>query len=300
MAEDGKAAEEAAGSESSAESKATETEEATKSSEKPNKGEWIPRDRFNEVNDQKKEIQTRYETLEQQFADRQNELSQMIELLQSREQDSALVSHLRELGLQGTEEQKALIKQLDEVLQGKEPEVEEAEEGKQGDPDRKAIKKTNELLEQTREELSESIEDQKEDLIVMQANMVADKYFEALPEQYTDQDKTVISELLVDRVKWDGIREDPSTLSDEIARAFEETCTYFGTPRGSVAEEAEKTEETPEAKPAPEEEIPENLKIEWGELKEVQLPDGKTTLKPVHSDDDFRAALADELRKGGV
>lgn len=280
--------------EPSTETEVTETEEVTKTSEGKGKDNAVPYNRFKEVVDQKNDLNQRYEALETQFADKQTELGQLIEVLQNRENDAAIVTAIREIARTGTDEQKSLVDQLDKILKGEElPEKED--EGK-SDPKSADDKKLVQLIEKTRNELTEHAADQQTDLLLMKADLLAEKYFEALPPQYTEQDKQIISKLLIDEVSWDSIEENPDSLNDEVAKSFERTLELFGEPRGSVAEEEVKEESNTEVK-APEPELPEHLTKDWGNLKSVTLPDGKTTLQPEFTDDDFRAGLAEELRR---
>jgi hypothetical protein len=282
--------------EPSTETEVTETEEVTKTSEGKGKDNAVPYNRFKEVVDQKNDLNQRFEALETQFADKQTELGQLIEVLQNRENDAAIVTAIREIARTGTDEQKGLVDQLDKILKGEElPPEEDDVEGK-SDPKSADDKKFIKLIEKTREELTEHAADQQTDLLLMKADILAEKYFEALPPQYTEQDKQIISKLLIDDVAWDSIEGNPDSLNDEVAKSFERTLELFGDPRGSVAEEEVKEESTTEVK-APEPEIPEHLTKDWGNLKSVTLPDGKTTLQPEFTDEDFRAGLAEELRR---
>jgi hypothetical protein len=295
MAEDEKAVE--AESSTSSDSKATETVEGTESP-KDGKGNTVPYDRFKEVVAQKNEFSEKYEALEKQFADRQSELGQMIELLNAREDDAKIVSAIRQLG--ANPEHKELVERLDNLLQGKEVEEEKAPEGEQSDQD-KANRKTEKLLAETREALEEQVADQQTDLLLTKADLLAQRYFDALPEEYTDQDKGVISKLLTDEVKWEAIEENNDVLNDEVASGFERALKEFGQPRGSVAEKTEeKTESTTEAEETPKDEVPEYLAKDWGEMKEVKLPDGTVLKEQVHSDDDWKEALAAAIRAGRV
>lgn len=288
MAEDEKVTEEVTESTTSEDSKATE--EKVVESSKEGKESSIPPSRLKEVVDERDTFKTRYEDLEKKFGEEQEKVGKMIDLVETREEDTKLVAAIRQLAASDPKYM-SLVETLDKGLQGKDEEPEDkGDETKTGDD-------TAKLIKETRESLEEKIVDQQNEHLMDKANYIADKYFDALPEQYTEQDKKICSEMLTERVDWDSIEGNNELLSEKIASAFEKTLEDFGQPRGTVAEEKTKeTETTTETKEAPKEELPEDVTKNWGEMKPVTLPDGKTKLQPVHTEDDFKDALARVLR----
>ena len=217
----------------------------------------------------------------------------VVELLQQKEGDTQLVNAIRAVANDGNPEHRELVENLDSVLQGIEKSVEKGETTPEA-----AADETKLAIAQTQEALQDVASDQQAELLLMKADLLAEKYFDALPPEYTDEDKEVISTLLTDAVNWEAIEEDPNVLQDAIPQAFEEVLQFFGEPRGEAVQATEgETKQTTAPVTAPvEEEVPEHLKTDWGELKEIQTPKGEV-LKPIHSDEDFEKALANELKR---
>lgn len=272
----------------------TGKEEGSKEEQGKASNEPIPYDRFKEVVDQKNEFKEKFDALEAESQDRTKELGQMVALLESREGDTQLVNSIRALAGDGNPEHRDLVQNLDNVLQGIEKSVETGDKT----PEEAAVD-TKSALAATQTAMEDMAGEQQAELLLMKADLLAEKYFEALPPDYSDQDKEIISTLLTDAVDWEAIEADPNVLSEVIPSAFEEVLQFFGEPRGTPAAEA-KGEETKQTatvtEPVAEEEVPSHLKTNWGELKEVTTPKG-TLLKPVQSEDDFRAGLAAELKR---
>jgi len=282
--------------ETSTETQATDTAKATGSSKETGEGTNVPYTRFKEMVDQRDDLSQRYDALESNFADRQTEQGQLIELLRSKDADVDILNRIREMGQSGSELEKELVDRLDKHLKGDvEEEALPAEAGEKATKS-SADEKTVKLLKETREELTERAADQQADLLLMKADLLSEKYFDALPEQYTDQDKRVVGQLLVDTVDWEEIENNPDSLNEEVAKAFENTLELFGDPRGTVVEKEEATESTPVADNSSKPEQPEYLKTDWGELRDVKMPDGTVLKEQVHSEDDWRTALAQSIR----
>ncbi len=280
----------------STDSTATKTAKAETSAS--DKGNAIPQERLNEVIGQRNDYKAQLETMETQFSERQGELSQMIELLKSRDEDAAILTRIREMASTGNEQEKEIVNNLDLILQGKHDEIADIEKAHAEGDTEGAEAKTVQLLKETKAEIGEAVVETRNDLLLMKADLLSEKYFDALPDQYTDKDKEVLNTLLTNNVDWDKIESNPDSIKEEIAKGFETTLEFFGDPRGSVAEKTEVTESTTETESTSESEIPEYLSTDWGEMKEVQLPDGKTTIQPVQSEGDFRSALAQALKRG--
>lgn len=280
-------------SEASTDEEVGTTKEQGKTSEAKSDKDYVPYDRFKEVIDQKNEFKEKLDHLEKVADDRSKELSQMVELLQARESESQIVNAIRALAADGNPQHRELVESLNNALQG----IEESVESGEKTPEQAAAD-TKAAIAETQEAMEDIASNQQAELLLMKADLLAEKYFDALPPDYSDQDKEVLSTLLTDHVNWEAIEEDPNVLSEEIPKAFEKVLQFFGEPRGKAAEVATEGETKQPAKEAasPEPEVPEHLKVEWGELKEVQTPKG-AVLKPTHSDDDFSDALAKELRR---
>lgn len=284
--------------ETPAESATAEEEEASKAkgsgeTEKQHP-DSIPYPRFKEVNDARKEIEERVSTLEDQLREKDSAVSRLTELLEASKEDVDIINQIRswandpKLGPHIQILDKAVREGLDAI-------EEEVEEGKTTPEQAQA--KTQKLLEDRTARLQEAIEDQEADLVLSRADIIADKLLDALPEEYTEQDKQIIARLWADEVDWSHVAENPDDLSSTLHTGFQAALENFGTPRGGLVYSGEvETEETVEEPPSPEEEIRSLIDKPWAAMKEVNKGN-KTVLVPEHDDADFSAAMATAMRK---
>ena len=215
-------------------------------------------------------------------------------MLSLKENDSQIVQRINDL--HADPRFKDDIEKLDHLLRtGDFPETEEApddksEEGKKESSD----SKTRQLLEQTRESLEDRIANQEADIILGKADILTDRYLNELPDEYNDDDKRLIKELLTDRIDWEAVEDDPELLPEAFAEGFQETLNHYQTPKGFVPEPEENEEEPGK----PEVTLESLMEQDWGKLKEVTTPDGKTVKVPAVSDDQYTNVLAEVIRQG--
>jgi len=284
------------------ESASDEGSEKQEASEEAPKGKGkstaVPYNRFKEVNDKLTDRSKDIESLNQKLVQRDEELSKLVNLLSEREQASKTLDKINEL-YTTKPELRELIDKLDAAVKGQEVAIDEAKDKKaeaeaKGDlKTAKEIEKVTKQLETTKSELEQSLAETQADLILDKADRILEGYFDNLPEQYSEDDKRVLSDRLVDKIKWDEIEQDPSKLTSVLARDFKTTVEWYGAPRGASKAEADddKTKETPK-----EPTIDDLKKADWGKMKVVESAKGKT-IAPAVSDEDFTRALAAAIRK---
>ena len=218
-------------SEASTDEEVGTTKEQGKTSEAKSDKDYVPYDRFKEVIDQKNEFKEKLDHLEKVADDRSKELSQMVELLQARESESQIVNAIRALTADGNPQHRELVESLNNALQG----IEESVESGEKTPEQAAAD-TKAAIAETQEAMEDIASNQQAELLLMKADLLAEKYFDALPPDYSDQYKEVLSTLLTDHVNWEAIQEDPNVLSEEIPKAFEKVLHFFVEPRAKPAE----------------------------------------------------------------
>jgi DNA repair exonuclease SbcCD ATPase subunit len=211
------------------ETEAVETAET----EVTGKAKAIPYSRFKEVVGQKNEVQSQLNELQTQYNDVHTSLSRMTNMLDEAKGDSELVRDIRALA--SDPEMLPHLEALDAKLKGEElPTAEET-----GDPEQDALNKAKRVLEAKQAQLEEQISTQAEDILAQRADAIADKWLEALPSEYNEQDREVVSKLWANAVDWDDVKANPSGLDDYLAKTFQETIEVFGTPRGSLINPAD-------------------------------------------------------------
>lgn len=205
----------------------------TAQTEATGKAKAIPYTRFKEVVGQKNEVQSQLEELQGQYNDVHSSLARMTNMLDEAKGDSDLVKDIRALA--SDPDMLPHLEALDAKLKGEElPTVETT-----GDPEQDALNKARRVLEAKQAQLEEQISDQAEDILAQRADAIADKWLEALPEEYDERDREVVSKLWANAVEWDEVRANPSALDDILARTFQETVEVFGSPRGSLINPAD-------------------------------------------------------------
>lgn len=268
--------------------KSTETVE-TAQPEGKGKSQAVPYTRFKEVNDAKNEYQARVEELETQFKDQADNLSKLTNMLEDAKGDADLVNQIRALA--NDPNMLPHIQALDNRIRGVEEEVEE--DTGPSTPE-KELEKTRQTLRREQESLQEQLVEQKETLLLQRADSIADKWLEALPEEYTEQDRQIIGRLWADSVDWNSVT--PDNLNDTLNTSFQDTINAFGTPRGGLINPEDPDSYTIET-PEPETVTPEQELMDivggknWGAYKSEN---GK--FEPEVSDDDFARGLAEAMK----
>ena len=253
----------------------------------------IPYKRFTEVNTKLKDSNESKDLLTEQLAEQNDKLVRMAELLELKEQDVQTLNEIKSFVNDPSMEEH--VRAIDNKLKG----IETAVESGDLDPD-EAQNRTRELLEQTREEIADVQATASAEALVARADVIADKLLAQLPEEYNEQDRSVIQDLWTEKMDWDKAVADPDSLSDILSEGFQETLNRYGTPRGALFTGEEVVELTPE--PAadvqtPDEELAELMGRPWGATKEVEGRGGVTKVEAELSDDDFSAAMAGLIRQ---
>ena len=170
-------------------------------------------------------------------------------------------------------------------------------------PEQKEEHKLNELAKQ-QELLQASIEDQRTDAIIQRADLIADHWLEALPAEYTPEDRNAIAHLWTSRVDWKAVESNPAVLEQALTDSFQESLNIYGVPRGTlftpeqVEELKQSSGETPKAL-SPEEELGQLFASKnYSSFKSTGKKNsaGAEVLVPEVSDDDFTRDMAQALK----
>lgn len=248
----------------------------------------VPMERFSKVVKQKNEALEQLKALEEKFKTASTRETQLTARLEALETDSKIVQAIRDLAQD--QKYRSHVEIIDKALQGVETEAEAVKEAEEKG-DGKALKAAEKRFLERSAQLEDIIADQHAESLLNEARSFATKVLARLPEEYTDEDRSVISKLWTQRVDWDYIEENgaeaiPGALNSSLALVIKE----YGTPRGALVAKTTKEIEArvPEAKQvSPAERAKGILETNWAELK-----DGK----PVHSDDEFAKNLGALLK----
>lgn len=263
------------------------SETAARGTSKPDKGEWIPKARFDEVIGQKNEYHEHLLALEAEVREAHESLRQSTALLAEREQDTKVMNELRRIA--NDPKARPLLEKLEKMIEGVEDEIEETK-GKPSADQTQLL----EALKQTRDELTDELADQRADIILSKADTIAERYLAALPDEYTDADKRVISHLWTPRVDWEAIEENPDVMPQALVSSLEEVLDLYGEPKGIATTTVK--EPVRETGPTPEQELAALVNKDYGAFKEVKGESGKTSRVAAVSDDDFAADLARAMK----
>lgn len=261
-----------------------ETEESESSDSKKGNGKWIPKSRFDEVNEARKDALGKLESLEEKLEKFSARETRLDELQSKLEESEDLIGRIKALANSDNEAVKNAVITVDKALQGIVEEVESGEKtAKQGE------KEISELLKTHKEELNEVVANEKAEILLQRANDLRDRYLDGLPEEYSKEEKALLEELFVSRVDWDAIEETPSRLNELVGEAIQKTIDAYGEPKGAILAKV-KVEE--EKATEPEESNTDKLKryldVNWGELDDKG--------NPKFSDEDMSAVLARAMR----
>jgi small-conductance mechanosensitive channel len=248
----------------------------------------VPYDRFSKVVQQKNDVSEQLKALE----DQSKTATEREETLRNRntalETDSQILNAIKELA--SDPKYKDHVVAIDKALQGIEDEIETAEET---GADKSVVTDAEKRLETKQGELEDLIADQNAEKLWDQANTLASSMLDALPDDYTDEDKATLSKLWTPRVDWDGIEDGGrEAIPERLQQSLADVIKEYGTPRGALVAQTTKDIEAriPEAKQvSPEDAVKGILSKNWGETSE----EGEA----VHSDADFSAEMADLMRK---
>jgi len=248
-------------------------------------------DRIQELVADRKAIEDKLKATEEKLNLKDQEVHNLIESVKQREGAARVVDKINSLYSQG--KFKSEIEALDAAIKGVEQEAEEIQSPTEmvKVPVNTDLQKFQVEAERSRQEALSAIEVQKNELLLMKSQLITEKLFAALPEEeYNDQDLKVLQNALVDHVDWEAIESNPTALEAKIAEGFQNAVSWYGDPRGKLSTQTTKV--TGETKAETKEPV-DFSKLEWGKLEK----DTKGKMHPVASDNEFAAALAEEMRK---
>jgi len=273
-----------------------ESTEATEASSPESKGKTIPYTRFKEVNDAKNELRDELAALQEKFEEQSTSVTQMTQMLNEAKENSDLLKEIQ--ALQTDPNMLPHLEAIDKKLRG----VEEVLEQTDGEGKDNTRAELNKLLQSQRDQLEQQQADLQSDILVQKADIIAEKWLEALPEEYTEQDKEIISTLWAQSVDWDKVSASPDSLSDHLKETFQSSIDKFGVPRGGLIDpndpDSYEIETQQPETPSPEEELLEAIgKKNYGGFKEVDQG-GRKSVQAEVSDDEFAADMAKAIRVG--
>lgn len=252
------------------------------------KDQRVPYDRFKEVNEKAKTLEEQLESMQTKLTDRDEEVGKLVDLLEAREYHSKVIDKINEL--HGDPRYTDIIDTLDKAIRGVEQEV---ESGKVSEEEGAA--KTDQAFKNLAEDLEERLADNQAELLLTKYDLMMEKYIDGLPEEYIDKDKELVNRLAVDEIDWESIEENPEALADKVAEGFQKALDLYGDPKGKTA--APQNDEPSETPAKPEPTVEQIAGLNWGTLKEVNTPDGKTVHAPAVSDEEFNRAMADVIKR---
>lgn len=268
----------------------TETEEsstseakADKSTEDDGKGsKTVPYERLSQVVKQKNEISDRLKSLEGQFDNATAREQELRVRLGDVEADAQILDAIKNLAKD--DRYRDHVVAIDKALQGIEEEIEEAEETGDTKAESVLLKK----LEVKLDGLNDLIKDQTVENLWTESTAKAKSMLDALPEDYTDEDKETLGDLLNHRVNWSEVEEKGKDfIPTALNTAFAHVIKKYGTPRGALVAQTTKEIESrvPEARLlSPEDQIESLLKKDYAALGE----DGRPTM----GDEEFSSNMA--------
>lgn len=302
VAEEATEALEAASEPEDAETEDSSPEEVSaepEGSEKPRKSSGAQA-RIRELVEQTKELKAELDTQKNLVSERDEELKKLVDLAQTRENDSRVVKRIQEL-YETKPELKDMLEQLDKHVRGIE-DVEEKESQADSKEEKAALKKHKETLEATKQHLEDQIADQRADLLLHKAELILGQYMDQLKStgDYSEDDVKVIQRVMqVDDsiIDWDAIEENPDKMGEVLSSGFQKALDWYGKPRGSVKATEEGKPPTPEQKTqSAKEKLDKILSQDYGKMKAVKTPAGKEVSVPEMSQEDFVAKMAEALR----
>lgn len=272
----------------------TETEESSTSEDETQKSteddgkepKTVPYERLSQVVRQKNEISDRLKSLEGQFENVTAREQELKVKLGDLEQDGQILAAIKNLAKD--DRYRSHVEVIDRALQGIEEDREEAVATGDNEAESVALKKVQAELAS----LSDLIKEQSVEDLWSESSGKAKSMLDALPKEYTDQDREVLGQLLNSRVNWSEVEEKGKDfIPTALNAAFAEVIKGYGTPRGAlVAKTTEEIESRiPEARLlSPEDQVKNLLEKDYTQVDEKG--------KPVIGDDEFSSNMAAMLR----
>ena len=268
----------------------SQAETESKSKETP---KTVPYARFKEVIEEKNTKASQYEQLSAKFTEQASALANLTKMLEASKPDTDLVKEIK--ALQHDPKMLPHLEAIDRRLKGLEEEVEET-----GTADKDKVADIRQALKQQKEQLSEQLQAQQADITIQRADAIADKWLESLPDEYTEQDRKVISKLWANEVDWNVLETQPDKVQEHLKDTFKSVLNDFGVPRGKLIDpddpDSYEIEYNEPEKKTPEQELMEVISgKEYGKVVDVERG-GKKSRAAAVSDDEFAADMAKVLR----
>lgn len=273
-------------------------ETTAKTSGKPD-GDWIPKSRLNEVIQARNERDQTIATLSAKQAESDASVVRLTKMLEGANSAQQTLNDLRALAQDP--KHRPHVEYLHKVMMGEEVEEELPTDAT---PQQKEDHRLNELTK-AQEALQASVLDQQADAIIQRADLIADKWLEALPDEYTGEDRNAVAHLWTSRVDWTQIQGNPSGLEKFLADSFQDTLNIYGVPRGYMftqeqVDELKKTQTTETTLSlTPEKELEALFASKnYSGFKGTGKKDtaGAEIMLPEVSEDDFAADLAKAMK----
>lgn len=256
------------------------------------KAQTIPYDRFQEVVADKNNALRTIEKLQATLDNATKEHGLALQMLQQKEGDAKLVAEIRRLA--ENPKYRPFVEKLDKAIKGLDTD-EDATAPRTGEaPKEDLTVRVQQEIAKAKAELQDQIADTQADALLSRADAIAREYMSSLPPEYTEDDKRVISRLVIDQIDWDRIEADPTNITQYVAKGFQQAINLNGTPRGIVAQNSN---QAGYYQPADEvDHLNTLLQADWGKTKAVDRG-GKTIMEPIVGEADFTKALAAAMRE---
>jgi len=253
----------------------------------------VPYTRFKEVIEDKNTLKGQLDTLSTKFTEQSSTLANLTKMLEDAKPDTDLVRNIK--ALQHDPAMLPHLEAIDRKLKGIEEEAEET-----GKVDADKVADVKQLIKQQKDQLNEALASQQADITIQRADAIADKWLESLPEEYTEQDRKVISKLWANEVDWNVLETKPESLQEHLKETFKSVINDFGVPRGKLIDpddpDSYEIEYNEPEKKTVEQELMEAIgKKEYGKIVDVDKG-GKKIRTAAVSDDEFANDMAKVLR----
>jgi hypothetical protein len=257
----------------------------------------IPRSRYNEVSEKLSEATKTWEAEKAEagkaLTEAQAKVTELAEAMAKSQDDIALVAALKQLARDPKHSD--LIARVDLALDGKPYESVDQSDDDDDDSDSDstpAVDKKS-IMAEIRSEMDEALEENKHNLIIQQADLLAKDYMRQLPaDKYSDDQKNLIANLWANKVDWDAIANEPDKLGNFLSETLQSTLNEWDAahPAPEASEENNEDKQQESSEPTTEEQIAKILGKDWGQTKIVGDGDAQKLVSET-SDEEFTAAF---------
>ncbi len=267
--------------------------ETTTENESKGKAKAVPYERFKEVIEDKNTLKAERDQIKEKYLEQTTTLANLTKMLETAKSDVDLVREIKDL--QRDPAMLPHLEAIDRKLKGIEAEVEET-----GNVDKDKVADVQKLIKAQKAQLDEQMQETRSEMLITRADQIADQWLGALPEEYTDQDRKVISKLWANEVDWNILENQPEKLNEHLRETFKSVINDFGVPRGKLIDPDDPDSYTIEIdepeKKSIEDELMEAIgKKDYGKILDVEKG-GKKSRAAAVSDDEFAADMAKILK----